>query len=153
MPARPLVLPFAGARLLHTMLRVRNLEASLSFYVDCLGMTLRRRKDFPEGAFTLAFVGYAGEDDGTVIELTHNWGEHSYDHGTAFGHMAVCVADVHAATQALAAAGVKVVRPAGPLKGDPSEIIAFVEDPDGYRIELIQKAPALSSAATCASPS
>lgn len=127
----------ARMRLLHTMLRVRDLDATLNFYVDKLGMRLLRRRDFPEDRFTLAFVGYDDEADGAVLEFTHNWGVDGYAPGTAFGHIAVGVADVHAAVAALAAAGVKVVRPAGPLKGEPRETIAFVEDPDGYRVELI----------------
>jgi lactoylglutathione lyase len=125
------------------MLRVRDLDKSLDFYVGKLGMRLLRRQEFPEGRFTLAFVGYGDEASNTAIELTHNWGEHEYPIGTAFGHIAIGMADVYLATAALAEAGVRVVRPAEPLKGDPSEIIAFVEDPDGYRIELIAKAAGL----------
>jgi lactoylglutathione lyase len=119
------------------MLRVRDLDAALAFYVDTLGMRLLRRRDFRDGRFTLAFVGYDDEAEDAVIELTHNWDMRDYAPGTAFGHIAIGVPDVHAATGALAAAGVPVVRPAGPLPGDPNEIIAFVEDPDGYRVELI----------------
>lgn len=125
-------------RLLHTMLRVRHLEDSLDFYVGRLGMRLLRRRDFVDGQFTLAFVGYGDESDSTVIELTHNWGTHHYEAGTAFGHIAVGVADVYEATRLLQAAGVRVTRGPGPLKGDSSEVIAFVEDPDGYKVELIQ---------------
>lgn len=131
--------PMTGARLLHTMLRVRDIEIALAFYIDCLGMRLLRRQDFPHGRFTLAFVGYGEERDSTVIELTHNWDGRDYDLGTAYGHIAIAVTDIHAATNALAKAGVAIVRPPGPLKGDPSEVIAFIEDPDGYRIELIQR--------------
>ena len=127
-----------GARLLHTMLRVRDLDRSLAFYVDRLGMRLLRRRDFPEGRFTLAFVGYDDESRATAIELTYNWGERVYDLGSAFGHVAVGVHDVRAAVEALERRGVKVVRHAGPLEGDQREIIAFVEDPDGYRVELLQ---------------
>lgn len=125
-------------RLAHTMIRVRDMEVSLSFYTGVLGMTLFRRQDYPDGAFTLAFVGYGREQDGAVIELTHNWGNHAYEHGSSFGHIAIGVPDVHAACAALAAAGVTIVRPAGPMKADPDEIIAFGEDPDGFRIELVQ---------------
>jgi lactoylglutathione lyase len=127
------------ARLLHTMLRVRDLQRSLAFYVDRLGMRLLRRQDFPQGRFTLAFVGYHDEERGAVIELTHNWDDRTYALGSAFGHVAIGVADVHRAVEGLARAGTPVVRPAGPLAGDPREVIAFVEDPDGYRIELIQR--------------
>lgn len=130
----------AHGRLLHTMLRVRNLQRSLAFYTGPLGMHLLRQRDFPEGRFTLAFVGYGDEATGSVIELTHNWDQTGYELGTAYGHVAIGVADVFEATDVLHAAGVEVVRPAGPLKGDPSELIAFVEDPDGYRVELIQEA-------------
>lgn len=139
MPDTPAIPPIGHARLLHTMIRVRDLERSLDFYVGTLGMRLLRRKDFPDGEFTLAFVGYGDESSTTVIELTHNWGTGAYDLGTAWGHLALGVEDVHAATARLAEAGVPVVRPAGPLRGDPREIIAFAEDPDGYRIELIEK--------------
>lgn len=125
-------------RLLHTMLRVGNLEDSLAFYVDQLGMRLLRRRDFVDGKFTLAFVGYGDEVDSTVIELTHNWGVQHYEPGTAFGHVAIGVADVYEATRLLQAGGVKVTRAPGPLKGDAGELIAFVEDPDGYKVELIQ---------------
>lgn len=138
-PAATPPAPLGGARLLHTMLRVRDLEKSLAFYVDHLGMRLLRRKEFPDGRFTLAFVGYGGEDEAAVLELTHNWGDHAYEQGTAFGHVALGVLDVYEATRVLEGAGVRVVRPAGPLKGDPAELIAFVEDPDGYRVELIQR--------------
>lgn len=129
-----------SARMLHTMLRVRDLDASLAFYIDTLGMRLLRRQDFPGGRFTLAFVGYADEDSGTVLELTYNWGQDTYDLGTAYGHVAIGVTDIYMAVDALAVAGVRVVRPAGPLAGDPREVIAFIEDPDGYRIELIERA-------------
>jgi len=132
--------PLSNARLLHTMLRVGDLETSIAFYVDTLGMRLLRRQEFPEGRFTLAFVGYGEEHETTVLELTHNWDQRAYERGTAYGHVAMGVDDVYAATAALVASGVKVTRPAGPLKGDPREIIAFIEDPDGYRIELIAKA-------------
>src|SRR5205085_4567189 len=110
---------FRRARMLHTMIRVRDIERALGFYVGRLGMRVLRRRDFSEGRFTLVFVGYDDEAAGTVLELTHNWGDHDYQIGTAFGHIAVGVPDVHAAVAELAAAGVKVLRPAGPLKGDP----------------------------------
>lgn len=128
----------AAPRLLHTMLRVRQLEDSLAFYVGHLGMRLLRRKDFAEGQFTLAFVGYGEESDATAIELTHNWKEDAYSLGTAFGHIAIGVPDVFEAARLLQQAGVRVTRPPGPLKGDPTEQIAFVEDPDGYKVELVQ---------------
>jgi lactoylglutathione lyase len=119
------------------MLRVGNLERSLAFYRDLLGMRLLRRKDYPDGRFTLAFVGYGDEDRNTVIELTHNWDAERYDLGTGFGHVALGVEDVYKACADLKAKGAKVVREPGPMKHGGSEI-AFIEDPDGYRIELIQ---------------
>jgi lactoylglutathione lyase len=125
-------------RLLHTMLRVRDLDRSLHFYTTLLGMKQLRRQDFEAGRFTLAFVGYGSESRDAVLELTHNWGERDYELGTAFGHVGLAVDDVYAATAALAAQGVKVVRAPGPLAGDPTELIAFVLDPDGYRVELIE---------------
>lgn len=123
-------------RLLHTMLRVGNLDASLKFYTEVLGMRLLRKNDYPEGKFTLAFVGYGEEKDATVIELTHNWDTQSYELGDAYGHIAIAVDDVYAACDKIKAAGGKVVREAGPMKGG-STILAFVEDPDGYKIELL----------------
>lgn len=134
-PARPSI---AAPRLLHTMLRVRHLNDSLDFYVSQLGMRLLRRQNFVDGRFTLAFVGYGEESESAVIELTHNWDAPTYDIGTSFGHIAIGVSDVYGATRRLQESGVKVTRPPGPLKGDPSELIAFVEDPDGYKVELIQ---------------
>jgi len=127
------------ARLLHTMLRVRDLDASLDFYVGKMGMRLLRRQDFPNGQFTLAFVGYGNETETAVIELTYNWDDRGYVLGTAFGHIAIGVEDIFASTRDLARQGVKIVRPAGPLDRDESEMIAFVEDPDGYWIELIER--------------
>lgn len=124
-------------RILHTMLRVGDLERSLSFYTEVLGMKLLRRKDYPEGKFTLAFVGYDDESRSAVIELTHNWGTDKYDLGNAFGHIAIEVADAYAACDKIKSLGGKVVREAGPMKHG-STVIAFVEDPDGYKIELIQ---------------
>lgn len=125
-------------RILHTMLRVGNLDRSLAFYTEILGMQLLRRQDYPDGRFTLAFVGYGPESEGAVIELTHNWDTESYDLGNAFGHVALAVPDAAAACAEIARRGGKVVRPAGPMKHG-STIIAFVEDPDGYKIELIQR--------------
>ena len=134
--------PMAGTermRLLHTMLRVRDLDASLKFYTEQLGMKLLRKRDYPTGKFTLAFVGYGEETDNAVIELTHNWDQaEAYNLGTAFGHLAIAVPDVYEACDKLAAAGVKVPRPAGPMAHGGS-VIAFIEDPDSYRIELIQR--------------
>ena len=128
------------ARLLHTMIRVRDLDASLNFYTKLLGMNLLRKRDYPTGKFTLAFVGYGDETSSTVIELTHNWDQKDpYALGTAFGHLAIAVPDVYKACEQLAAAGVKVPRPAGPMAHGGS-VIAFIEDPDGYRIELIERA-------------
>ncbi|WP_312262636.1 lactoylglutathione lyase [Candidatus Igneacidithiobacillus taiwanensis] len=125
-------------RILHTMLRVRDLERSLAFYTEILGMRVLRRKDYPEGKFTLAFVGFEEEDRGAVIELTYNWGEHEYELGTAFGHIAIEVEDAAATCAEIRAQGGKVVREAGPMKHG-STVIAFIEDPDGYRIELIER--------------
>jgi lactoylglutathione lyase len=127
------------SRLLHTMLRVGNLQRSLDFYVGVLGMQLLRREEYEEGRFTLAFLGYGGEQDHSVIELTYNWDADCYQLGTAFGHLAVAVEDIDEATAHAAVQGARIVRAAGPLKGKPSEIIAFLEDPDGYRIELIER--------------
>lgn len=123
-------------RLLHTMLRVTDLSRSLDFYTSVLGMRLLRRKDYPEGRFTLAFVGYGDESDSTVLELTHNWDTDRYELGTAYGHIAIGVDDVYAACDRIRAAGGKVVREPGPMKHG-STILAFVEDTDGYRIELL----------------
>lgn len=125
-------------RLLHTMLRVGDLEKSLDFYTRILGMTLLRRNDYPEGKFTLAFVGYGPESEHAVIELTYNWGVDQYDLGNAYGHIALEVEDAYAACDKIRAAGGKVVREAGPMKHG-NTVIAFVEDPDGYKIELIQR--------------
>lgn len=124
-------------RLLHTMLRVGNLEESLKFYCDVLGMKLLRQKDYPEGKFTLAFVGYGDESDHTVLELTYNWGVEKYELGNAYGHIAIGVDDIYATCDRLKKLGAKVVREPGPMKHG-STVIAFVEDPDGYKVELIQ---------------
>ena len=123
-------------RLLHTMLRVTDLDASLAFYCEVLGMSLLRRKDYPEGKFTLAFVGYGDEANNTVLELTYNWDVASYDLGDAYGHIAIGVPDVYAACTEIEQRGGRVVRPAGPMKGGTT-VIAFVEDPDGYKVELV----------------
>jgi lactoylglutathione lyase len=126
-------------RLLHTMIRVRDLDKSLKFYTEQLGMKVLRRRDYPSGKFTLAFVGYGDETDHTVIELTHNWEQaEPYNLGTAFGHLALGVPDVYKTCERLAADGVKIPRPAGPMAHGGS-VIAFIEDPDGYRIELVQR--------------
>ena len=124
-------------RILHTMIRVGNLDASIAFYTEILGMKLLRRKDYPEGKFTLAFVGYEDESLASAIELTHNWGVDSYQLGNAFGHIAIEVSDAYAACAEIKQRGGKVSREAGPMKGGTS-VIAFVDDPDGYKIELIE---------------
>lgn len=124
-------------RLLHTMLRVANLDESLKFYCDVLGMKLLRQKDYPGGEFTLAFVGYGEEKDNAVLELTYNWGVYKYDVGDAYGHIAVGVDDIYAKCETIKKLGGKVVREAGPMKHG-STVIAFVEDPNGYKVELIQ---------------
>ncbi|WP_455222991.1 lactoylglutathione lyase [Kaarinaea lacus] len=125
-------------RILHTMIRVGNLEKSLQFYTEVLGMKLLRQKDYPDGEFTLAFVGYGDEIDNTVIELTYNWGTDRYDLGEGFGHIALEVDDVYQATEEIRKRGGKVIRDAGPMNAGTT-IIAFIEDPDGYPIELIGK--------------
>jgi len=123
-------------RILHTMLRVGDLDRSIKFYTEVLGMKELRRKEYPKGEFTLAFIGYGDESDNTVIELTYNWGVETYDIGTAFGHIAIEVPDVYKACEKMRAAGGKIIRDAGPMNAG-STIIAFLEDPDGYQIELI----------------
>ena len=125
-------------RMLHTMLRVSDLQKSLNFYTDVLGMKLLRKSDYPDGKFTLAFVGYGDEKDHTVLELTHNWDTAKYDLGNAYGHVALEVQDAYKACDAVRAKGGKVVREAGPMKHGTT-VIAFVEDPDGYKIEFIQR--------------
>ena len=123
-------------RLLHTMLRVGDLDKSIAFYTEVLGMRLLRRKDYPEGQFTLAFVGYGDEAAHSVIELTHNWGVTEYELGTGYGHIALEVDDVYQACDDISARGGKITRAPGPMKHRDS-ILAFVEDPDGYKIELL----------------
>ncbi len=124
-------------RLLHTMLRVNDLEESLRFYCDLLGMRLLRRKDYPSGRFTLAFVGYGPEAEQAVLELTYNWDTRAYDVGTGFGHIALGVEGIHEKVEELRAKGAKVTREPGPMKHGGSTI-AFIEDPNGYKIELIE---------------
>jgi len=123
-------------RILHTMLRVGDLDRSIDFYTNVLGMKLLRRKDYPDGKFTLAFVGYGPESEGAVIELTYNWDQDKYDLGDGYGHIAIEVDDVYQATDAIRARGGKILRDAGPMNAGTT-IIAFVQDPDGYPIELI----------------
>ena len=128
-------------RLLHTMIRVLDLDKSIDFYTRLLGMKLLRNQEYPSGEFTLVFVGYGDENDATVIELTHNWGQKEpYALGEGFGHLAIGVPDIYATCERLEAEGVKIPRPPGPMKHGGS-VIAFVEDPDGYKIELIEKKP------------
>ncbi|MEN8161804.1 MAG: lactoylglutathione lyase [Myxococcota bacterium] len=124
-------------RFLHTMLRVKDLDASLRFWTEHFGMKLLRKHDFPGGKFTLAFVGYGDESDHTVLELTHNWDQDDYVLGDQFGHIAIGVDDIYATCERLEAAGVPIPRPPGPMKHG-STVIAFVEDPNGYKVELIQ---------------
>jgi lactoylglutathione lyase len=127
-------------RLLHTMIRVRDLDKSLHFYRDLLGMKLLRRTDYETGRFTLAFVGYGDEASSAVIELTHNWDQaEPYTIGSGFGHLAIGVPDIYGTCERLAGEDVKIPRPPGPMKHGGS-VIAFIEDPDGYKIELIQRA-------------
>lgn len=125
-------------KILHTMLRVGNLDRSIDFYQRVLGMQLRSRKDFPDGQFTLAFLGFPGDPDGAEIELTYNYGVTRYELGTAYGHVAVSVPDAAKACDAVRALGGKVTREAGPMKHGTT-VIAFVEDPDGYKIEFIER--------------
>jgi lactoylglutathione lyase len=125
-------------RVLHTMIRVGDLDRSIKFYTDVLGMKLLRRKDYPDGKFTLAFVGYGPETEHAVVELTYNWGTDKYDLGNAFGHIALEVDDAYKACEDIKQRGGKVTREAGPMKHG-STVIAFVEDPNGYKIELIQR--------------
>jgi lactoylglutathione lyase len=127
-------------RILHTMMRVMDLQRSLDFYIGAMGMQLVRRQDYPTGRFTLALLGYGAEDDSTVLELTHNWDQtEPYAQGTAWGHIAIAVTDIQAVCADLAEFGVNIVRAPGPMKHSAT-LIAFIEDPDGYKIELIQRA-------------
>ncbi len=125
-------------RILHTMIRSGNLERSIAFYTEIMGMKLLRQKDYPKGEFTNAFLGYGDESEQAALELTYNWGVESYDIGTGFGHIALEVDDVYEATAQIKAKGGKIIRDAGPMNAG-TRIIAFVEDPDGYQIELIGK--------------
>ena len=136
--SRPPAVDASRFRFLHTMIRVGDLDRSLDFYTRLLGMKLLRKKDYPSGEFTLAFVGYGDETDSTVVELTHNWGKSGYQHGDAFGHLAIGVPDIYGVCERLAAEGVKIPRPPGPMKHGGS-VIGFIEDPDGYKIELIER--------------
>ena len=127
-------------RLLHTMIRVLDLDKSLDFYTRLLGMKVLRRKDFPGGKFTLAFVGYGDESDNAVVELTHNWEQdEAYTHGDGFGHLAIGVPDIYRTCELLEAEGANIPRPPGPMQHGGT-VIAFVEDPDGYKIELVERA-------------
>lgn len=127
------------ARILHTMLRVKNLESSIHFYTEVLGMELLRKKEFEQGRFTLAFVGYGAEDTDCVLELTFNWDETSgYEIGNGYGHIALGVPDIYLTCEKLRDAGAKIIREPGPMKHG-STVIAFIQDPDGYQVELIEK--------------
>lgn len=135
---------FINSRLLHTMLRVGDLEKSLAFYTDILGMHIFRKEDYPQGRFTLVFIGYQGEESASVVELTHNWDTNHYEIGSAYGHIAIATEDIYATCDALETAGVKFLKKPGPMMYSPAnsgetDVIAFIEDPDGYRIEVIQK--------------
>jgi lactoylglutathione lyase len=125
-------------RMLHTMLRVGDLDRSIDFYTKILGMKVLRKHDYPDGKFSLAFIGYGDEKDHTVIELTHNWGVETYEMGNAYGHIAIEVDDAYAACEQVKQAGGKVIREAGPMMHGTT-VIAFIQDPDGYKIEFIQK--------------
>ncbi|CAH0533061.1 Lactoylglutathione lyase [Vibrio stylophorae] len=127
----------ANGRILHTMIRVGDLDRAIAFYTEVMGMTLLRTNENKEYEYTLAFVGYGDESQGSVIELTYNWGKDSYDQGNAFGHIAIGVGDIYSTCEAIRAAGGNITREPGPVKGGTTEI-AFVRDPDGYAIELIQ---------------
>ncbi len=136
---RPAAVDASSFRMLHTMVRVLDLDKSIDFYTRLLGMNLIRRKDYESGRFTLAFVGYGDEAKGAVIELTHNWDQKEpYTIGTGFGHLAIGVPDIYGTCERLGKEGVKIPRPPGPMKHGGS-VIAFVEDPDGYKIELVER--------------
>ncbi len=126
-------------RILHTMLRVSDLKSSENFYCQFLGMKVQRRKDYPEGEFTLSFLGYGAEFENTVLELTHNWHESDYEKGRGYGHIALAVDDIYQTCKFLGQNNVEITRQPGPMKADTSEIIAFIKDPDGYQIELIER--------------
>jgi len=138
-------------RILHTMLRVGDLDKSLAFYTEVLGMRLLRRSDYPDGKFTLAFVGFQDEREGAVLELTHNWGVDHYEIGTGYGHVAVEVEDAYAACAEIKRRGGSVTREAGPMKHGTT-VIAFVQDPDGYKVELIQKKATMPTSGTSTLP-
>ena len=125
-------------RILHSMIRVNDLEGSIKFYTEVLGMKLLREKEYPEGKFSLAFLGYGKETENTVIELTYNWGTNDYEHGNAFGHIAIEVDDIYKVCEEIKSKGVKVIRDPGPMMGSRL-LLAFIEDPNGYKIELIEK--------------
>jgi lactoylglutathione lyase len=127
-------------RIVHTMLRVGDLDRSLAFYTGPMGMRLLSRMDFPEGKFTIAFVGYGSKEESATLELTYNWGTTRYELGTAYGHVAIGVEDVYQTCEQIARSGGKVVRPAGPMKNG-HRIIAFIEDPDGYKVEVVEDSP------------
>ncbi len=125
-------------RILHSMIRVNDLEESIKFYTEVLGMKLLREKEYPEGKFSLAFLGYGKETENTVIELTYNWSTSDYEHGNAFGHIAIEVDDIYKVCEEIKSKGVKVIRDPGPMMGSRL-LLAFIEDPNGYKIELIEK--------------
>ncbi|MBT4182972.1 MAG: lactoylglutathione lyase [Nitrosomonadales bacterium] len=125
-------------RILHSMIRVINLEESIQFYTEILGMHLLREKEYPKGKFSLAFLGYGKESEETAIELTYNWDTSEYEHGNAFGHIAIEVDDIYKACEAIKNKGAKIIRDPGPMMGSKL-LLAFIEDPNGYKIELIEK--------------
>lgn len=129
-------------RILHTMIRVSNLERSLAFYLGALGMRELRREDYPEGNFTLAFVGYGDEASSATIELTYNWNQDKYQPGTGFGHVAIGVFDIYATCEGLASKGINIIREPNPMsfasEASSRDVIAFIEDPDGYQVEIIE---------------
>jgi len=125
-------------RILHSMIRINNLEESIQFYTEVLGMNLLREKEYPEGKFSLAFLGYGKETEETVVELTYNWDKSNYEHGDAFGHIAIEVDDIYKACEEIKNKGAKVIREPGPMMGSKL-LLAFIEDPNGYKIELIEK--------------
>lgn len=126
-------------RILHTMLRVAHPERSLDFYTRLLGMKLLRRRDYEEGRFSLLFLGYGDEYEAAVLELTHNWDQATYEPGDGYGHLALAVDDIEKTCRCIEREGVAILRGPGPMRFDPDEIIAFIEDPDGYQIELVER--------------